>query len=213
MIGATLSVENGLLKRWCHGAVGEGCGHYITTREEPWPQRTNCQRFRKPSHIIRRQASISQRETAEWIMHLPHCLSCLSHNNSYLFPAWYDLSREDAARIADLYVDHYPPGIRQPFFYMHSDRLMMVRLETHDTDNDCDGRLDLDTMTVEFNICVQDDRNTTTGTGLAPYEEFLEEDWKYERYRFDLSQPEGWEQMLAAFPQPNRERPAAGSAG
>ncbi len=205
MIGATLSVEEGLLKRWCHGTVGEGCGHYITTREEAWPERLNCERFRKPTHIVRRRPFISQRETAEWLMHLPHCLSCLTHNNSYLFPAWYDLSRDQAGRVADAYVDNYPPRLQQPFFYMHEDRLMMIRLNTHDTDNDSDGELNLDTMTAEFNICVQDDRTTTAGTGRVTCEEYMEDGWKFEKYRFNLSQPEAWQKMLAAFPQPEKE--------
>ena len=203
MIGATLSVENGLLKRWCHGTVGEGCGHYITTREEIWPQRLNSERFHQPIDL---QARIdrSQREVTEWLMHLPHCMRCLCHNNSYLFNAWYELSREDAARVAGIYVDNYPPGLRQPFFYMNGDQLMIIRLETHDIHNDGDGEIDLTTMQAEFHICIRDDEGKASQGTVEPEDRHEDGGYTFETYRFNLGVHKGWEQMLAAFPQPKK---------
>ena len=157
MIGAVLSVENGLLKRWCHGEVGRSCGHYITTREETW-QTGHCDQFHQPKYIGWRMDSVTKREMTEFIMHQPHCRTCLSHDNSYsyLFPAWYDLSRDTAARIADLYVDNYPASIRQPFFHVNYDSSMTIRLRTHDIGNHGGGDLDLVTLTAEFHICTAD---------------------------------------------------------
>ena len=206
MIGAVLSVENGLLKRWCSGQVGRSCGHYITTREETW-QTGHCDRFHQPKYIGWRMDSVTKREMTEFIMHQPHCRTCLEHDNSYLFPAWYDLSREDAARIADLYVDNYPASIRQPFFHVNYDSSMTIRLRTHDIGNHGDGDLDLNTLTAKFHICTADGSGKTSQGWMEPEQRYRDGEFVFEQYRFDLSVPTGWTTCSGPSPNPAYAQP------
>ena len=92
-----------------------------------------------------------------------------------------------------MYEKCYPDDLQQPIFYSMDDEMMCLRLpQTHGMDGESDGDLDMNTLEVEFIIFTK---------FPGPGEELTEENCQSETYRFDLSSPMGWEEMLAAFPQ------------
>ena len=190
--------DNGMVLQWCHGVNSDRkCRHYITTREDITQTGLCKELFHMPKYLSWRMQSgeeIPQAEMIKWLRHQPYCKSCLSDMNSYLFPAWYDLSREDVEKVVSLYGAYYPRNIRQPFFHVMDDRKMLLRLEVETSDaDDGGGELDIETMQAEFFIYSQLD-NIPEGMSEEEYDKTLE-------LYFDLSKPEGWEEMLERFPQ------------
>ena len=198
LYGPDTSVDNGLVKRWCHGSPEagrwhngrfyQGCGHYITTREMTWDT-NNCKRFHQPTYFSWKAeyGNVTQQEVLQFMLHQPHCRRCLAHDNSYAFPAWYDIPRPLVDKLAAMYAAHFPSDVAQPFFHPFGDRHYMMRLHTvPDIGNDMDIQIDLDTLQAEFYWIESDD-----------------EDEDHE-FHCDLSQESGWNAMLEKFPQPNR---------
>ena len=114
-----MEIKNGLVWRWCRYPE-KGCGHYITTHEDTVETDT-CERFHKDDGFISWTTDsdpswLSQEVGVEWLRHQPYCKQCLAHDNSYLFPAWYSISREDIDKFVELYTTNYPSEIHQPFF-------------------------------------------------------------------------------------------------
>ena len=137
---------------------------------------------------------ISQDMSVRWLRHLPHCLSCLAHDNSYLFPAWFDISRKDVEKLIARFQQHYPADLQQPLFFPNGDENLSLRLpRTQDVNQEHAGDLDLTTMMIEFNICT-----------FWP-EEHSGADSDWEQHRFGLDSPEGWAQMLNVFPPEDQE--------
>ena len=138
---------------------------------------------------------ITKELSLRWLRHQPHCRSCLAHDNSYLFPAWYDLSRESVERLARVYEENYPDRTEQPLFFANGDRAMTIRLpRTHDVHNESDGDIDMETLRAEFNICTH-----------WPEERTPLDQSRWETHEFDLSTPEGWAAMLKKLPQKERK--------
>ena len=141
-------IRNGLRYRHCFPRDDERfgkCGHFVETREET-NETDICEQLYDTAdgHITWRGNSVSQAEVVAYIHHQPRCRHCLQHDNSYLFPAWYDISQEQADRLADLYLAHYPEDGPQPLFYAWGNRSMRVR--PAGSDGHEDGYIDLDTM-------------------------------------------------------------------
>lgn len=190
-----VTLVDGLPKRWCHGTPGQGCGHFITTREETWDTENCNAKFNKPTWMSWRQPTLTKAEILEKLLHIPHCKSCLGHNNSYLFPAWYDISKAKIIRLAELYERNWPDNLQQPYFYPFDDNGLVIRIETHDVDHEGDGEIeDLDTLITKFFICTywpeKDEKGNYPDTSV------------YEEYEFDLSLNSGWQKLLETFPQP-----------
>ena len=146
---------------------------------------------------MERDKSLVSKETSlRWLRHQPHCRRCLAHDNSYLFPAWYDLSRKSVERLASMYEQNYPEELQQPLFFANGDREMSIRLpRTHDVHQDSDGEINMDTLEVQFSVCTRWPEDQNLKRGEKP---------EWEKYNFNLSAPQGWEQMLQVFPQEKR---------
>ena len=167
------TVDKGLLRRWCYGVPGEGCSHYITTREDT-SDTENCNVFDK--NIL------NKNDVLAFLRHQPHCLNCLTDMNSYIFPAWYDISREEIDTLAALYEAYYPNDILQPFFHISGDSECVMRLEnTHDVNGYSDASFKMDIMQAEFWVQASDA--------------------EWEHYIFDMYDDAGWRAMLRVFPQ------------
>ena len=140
---------------------------------------------------------IDQETSIRWLLHLPHCLSCLAHNNSYLFPAWYDLPKDRVEFVAKLFRENYPSKLQQPLFFAGDERELELRLPWVPGQLDHNGGdLDVDSLIVKFCLCLdwptQEERQ---GWGIK-------DEWL--RMEFDLSTPEGWQKMLEEIPQKPR---------
>ena len=201
-----ITKDNGLLRRWCHGRSSGFCSHYITTREV-LDETFGCEaRFDVPKPISWRLDSVTKAEMAEYILHQPRCRYCLQHDNSYLFSAWYDMSSRNAERIAARYAAFYPDNLKQPLIHVLHDRTWAIRLyaegDNHNsTDGDIDADIYADTLVANFHIII----------GTPPWDEAArgrpkeEGSWRIDTHRFELSTKQGWQEMLAAFPQPVRQ--------
>ena len=198
-----MTVVNGLVKRWCRGTPGEGCGHFITTREE-LNDTDNCDELVADDDYVGWKAGLepewlTQEKSIQWLRHQPHCNYCLAHDNSYRFPAWYDIGRAQVERLVDLYQKYYPANIRQPFFFADDDRAIVIRMfdtqDVLDGDGSSEGDINLDTMLVKFNVVLsKPDYDKET-------EKWNDTPWVSEQHEFDLSKEQGWLKMLDLFPQ------------
>lgn len=198
-----LTYEDGMVRRWCYGTPGEGCSHYITTREPStkteWHKTT---KLHGPKGYISWSMEndpnwMSQENMIEWVQHIPYCKFCLGHDNSYLFPAWYDISRAQIDRVIELYKANYPVDLQQPIFFSGGDNYLDIRLPTvPDVDDDSDGSIDLDTLETEFVVCYYWPRKKNT---KETYKDSI-----MKTFKFDLSTSEGWQDMLEEFPQKKR---------
>ena len=140
---------------------------------------------------------IDQETSVRWLLHLPHCLSCLAHGNSYLFRAWYDLPKDRAEVVARLFRENYPKDLQQPLFFPQDDRMVELRLPGGPEKIDHNGGdLDVDSLIVKFCMCL-DWPTEEERKGWGINSEWLE-------MEFDLSTPEGWQKMLEEIPQKPR---------
>ena len=192
----SVTLVDGLPKRWCHGTPNQGCGHFIATREDTWDT-DNCDtKFNKPTCMSWRQPTLTKDQVLEKLLHIPHCKNCLANNNSYLFQAWYDISKTKIEKLAGLYARNWPEHLQQPYFFPFDDNKIIIRIITHDIDNEGDGELNLDNLLADFFVCTfwpeQEDLTNWSA------EDMIEE------YKFDLSEDFGWQQLLTTFPQPPR---------
>ena len=196
-----MEIVDGLVKRWCFGGptyerdgvTRNGCGHYITTREDTWDT-DNCDAMDDKLDVG--TDNRTQELIVENLVHQVHCATCLQHDNSYLFAAWYDISEEDVMHLVDLYIANYPDDLQQPIFFAWDDKGIRMRLpKTHDVTNENDGMISLEDMKVKFYTCLghpplgEDDEGA--GTGM----------WEWDTNEFDLFRASEWERMLEVFPQ------------
>lgn len=186
------TLVDGLVLQRCHS----GCSHYVTTRE-PLNETYICnERFHQPEYIGWRMDTVTQNEMILFLRHQPYCADCIQDNNSYGFQAYNDLSRTNVDKVIEKYIENYPKEIKQPFMYSFSDKSLGFRIKTNSVvyKNQTDGFLNIETMIIEFTVCVQkgepDDNNNKV------------KEWIYEEHIFDLSQSEEWKRMLEVFPQP-----------
>ena len=134
---------------------------------------------------------LTQEETIEWLLHQPHCKGCLQHNNSYLFAAWYDISKADVENVAELLRKYYPANLQQPIFFAGHDGLLDMRLPKYWDDTEdtiCD--LDLATMKLDCSLIRRKENDDD------PFFMYSME--------FDLSRESGWNGLLKTFPQNER---------
>ena len=104
-------------------------------------------------------------------------------------------------RVAARFQAGYPADLQQPLFFPNGDRRLSIRLpRTHDVNHDRDGDINLRDLSVRFNICT-----------LWP-EQNQGRDSVWEKHRFNLDSPEGWEQMLQVFPQRVRKERSEGES-
>ena len=119
---------------------------------------------------------------------------CLQHDNSYLFPAWFALSRKDVETLIARFREGYPETLQQPLFFPDGDDTVSIRLpKTPDVLHNRDGRIRLQDLSARFHICTRWDEGPAPGNS----------DW--ETHQFDLRTREGWHAMLETFPQEPRE--------
>ena len=181
------TIENGLIMQWC----GSGCGHYVTTREILNETEICQSAFHTPKYIGWRMDYVTQEEMVSFLRHQPYCADCIRDNNSYGFPAYNDLSREDVDKVINLYIKNYPKKLRQPFFYSQfNNKILGFRIKTNSViyNGQTDGDLDIETMIIEFTVCTQRGEHNKK--------------WIHQDHIFDLSNSRGWNQMLETFPQP-----------
>lgn len=132
---------------------------------------------------------IDQETSVRWLLHLPHCLGCLAHNNSYLFRAWYDLPKDRVEVVARLLKENYPKGLQQPLFFTRDERVLELRLPCGPDKIDHNGGdLDIDSLIVKFCMCL-DWPTDEERKGWGIKSEWLE-------MEFNLSTPEGWQRYL-----------------
>ena len=140
---------------------------------------------------------IDQETSLRWLLHLPHCLHCLAHNNSYAFPAWYDLPKDRVENISKLFQSNYPAELQQPLFFAQDDRQLELRLPWVPGETGHNGGdLDIDSLTLKFCLCL-DWPTEEEHMGWGINSEWLE-------MQFDLSEPDGWQEMLERIPQSRR---------
>ena len=179
-----ITVENGLLTRWCN----VGCRHHIRTREMTWDT-NNCENFHRPAYFSWRQSELNQADILRWLQHIPHCAKCLGDNNSYGFPAWYDLSAAKVQRFAELYRANYPADWPQPLFFPWGDDTLEFRLP----DVNIEGELDLNSLIVCFSWQSYCPPGYPDNDPITDPEQWSEAE-------FDLSQPVEWRRLLREFP-------------
>ena len=198
--------RSGLRYRHCYPAGHERfgtCGHYIETREDTVETGLCNTTFHQPKFIGRRD-DVTKAEMAAFIRHQPRCRNCLEHGNSYLFPAWYDISQAQADRVADLY-NAYGDTTRRTGFHANGDHWLVIALATAPNaagDEYVHGDLNLDTMEAEFHWMTE-----------APHPDELTPsgEYRFETDKFDLSTARGWVQ-LNDYHRPDAPMPLTGSA-
>lgn len=178
-----MEIKDGLVFRWCHSREYR-CGHYISTRYETLPAE-QCDRNNYWNH------DITQDDVANSLVHKPNCKRCLSDTNSYIFHAFYDVSKPQIEELLRQYRLYYPADAKQPLFFVSGSNELLMRLpKTHSLDGDADGELNLDTLVVDFWVDTLD---------VDPYD--------FESYIFNLSEDyegAGWNALLRVFPQDKR---------
>ena len=190
---------NGLTLRWCSGRVGSGCAHWVTTHEPILEEETARCPFDGGVHWKEFMRSWTQDQVVALLRHALHCQICLQDSNSYVFRAWYALSRDEVERAISLYVANWPTGLMQPLLHVAFDQSLYFRIFTPDLRHGLtDGLWDLRTHTCRFTLVLDmpDGRDHI-------------DSWVYQDYEFDLSQSSGWADVLRTFPQEPRMAPAA----
>lgn len=197
--------RDGLIWRWCH-PERNSCGHFISTRE-PLDQTCkddNSEEWDGPKGFVTWSMEsdpnwMTQEMMVRWMRHVPHCAGCIQHDNSYLFPAWYDISDEQMERLIKLYTENYPENLQQPWFSVVGDGLFTLRLPRTCCCDDCDDSCtDFDANTLKGNIVA------ICGIRAARDGNRVDRPFNIRNYPIDLSTPEGWKQMLEMFPQEKR---------
>ena len=195
-----IQLHNGLVQKSCGKTLEESCSHYITTREV-LNQTKICPLVRATNdEYVIWNDNATRDEIVDYLLHTPHCAGCLQHDNSYKFPAYYDISMEQVSYLAELYTKYCPENIQQPRFFPWGDRQVVMRLaQTYDSDDEHDGELDLDSMVVSFHVWESlPSFNKETG-------EEGSEPWILDSYMFDLKEESGWRGLFKVFPQKVRE--------
>lgn len=144
-------------------------------------------------------AFITKELGIKWMRHFPLCSSCLAHDNSYAFAAWYNMKASRVERLIALYEKYYPNNLRQPLFFAGYDNTVDMRMfdtqDVLDDNGEIDGEINLDTMIVNFHMTLSKpkyDRET---------KEKDDTPWKFDERNFDLKTQEGWQQLLKFMPQ------------
>ena len=140
----------------------------------------------------------SKADVIDYLKHQPFCKVCLAHDNSYLFRAYYDISRWQVENLVSAYDAYYPEHLTQPIFHPWDNGRMWMRMQnTPDIlyKGEDEGEIKLESLEVEFTLCLwwpKDDDGM-----LGKHSNWV-------TYKFDLSREAGWREMLRVFPQKER---------